>query len=331
MILSVDAMGGDHAPRAIVEGVVAYLAERPNENIDIRLVGDELKLRSYTIEDPRVTIVHAASVITGEDEPVRAIRRKKDSSLVVAANLVKSGEADALISAGNTGALMTAGLFVIGRIEGVDRPALAPTFPTRNGKGVVILDVGANPDAKAEHLLDYAIMGSVYAEQVRGITRPKVGLLNIGSEAGKGNALTKETYPLLETAPIHFVGNVEAREAMSGDVDVIVTEGFAGNTLLKSTEGAASMIMGVMKEQFMSSWTSKLAALVLKPKLKKMKQLLAYEEYGGAGLFGIAAPVIKAHGSSNAYAFSRALVQAEKMVEQEVVAKIVQAKATEAR
>ncbi|WP_114571113.1 phosphate acyltransferase PlsX [Exiguobacterium flavidum] len=327
MILAVDAMGGDNAPKAMVEGVVQFLAERPNEKIGIRLVGDELKLRSYNIEDPRVEIVHAGEVITGEDEPVRAVRRKKDSSLVVAANLVKSGAADALVSAGNTGAVMTAGLFVIGRIPGVERPALAPTFPTRNGKGVVILDVGANPDAKAEHLLDYAIMGSVYAEQVRGIERPRVALLNIGSEAGKGNALTKETYPLLETAPIHFVGNVEAREAMSGEVDVIVTEGFAGNILLKSTEGAASMIMGVMKEQFMSSFISKVAALILKPKLKAMKQLLAYEEYGGAGLFGIKAPVIKAHGSSNGYAFSRALAQAERMVEQNVVERIISAKA----
>jgi len=327
MILAVDAMGGDNAPQAMVEGVVQFLAERPNEQIGIRLVGDELKLRSYDIGDPRVEIVHASEVITGEDEPVRAVRRKKDSSLVVAANLVKSGAADALVSAGNTGAVMTAGLFVIGRIPGVERPALAPTFPTRNGKGVVILDVGANPDAKAGHCPEYAIKGSVYAEQVRGIERPKVALLNIGSEAGKGNALTKETYPLLETAPIHFVGNVEAREAMNGEVDVIVTEGFAGNILLKSTEGAASMIMGVMKEQFMSSFVSKVAALILKPKLKAMKQLLAYEEYGGAGLFGIKAPVIKAHGSSNGYAFSRALAQAERMVEQNVVERIISAKA----
>ncbi len=205
---------------------------------------------------------------------------------------------------------------------------MSPTFPTYTGSGVVILDVGANPDAKAEHLVDYAIMGSLYAEHVRGVKRPRVALLNIGTEAGKGNALTKEAYPLLEQAPVHFVGNVEAREAMSGDVDVIVTEGFAGNILLKGVEGSSSMLMKMMKEQFTSDFVSKLAALVLKPKLKRLKQTLDYREHGGAGLFGISAPVIKAHGSSDALAIMSALKQAKIMVDHDVVAKIKQAKAT---
>ena len=222
---------------------------------------------------------------------------------------------------------MAASLFVIGRIPGIERPALSPTFPTYTGSGVVVLDVGANPDAKAEHLVDYAIMGSLYAEHVRGINSPRVALLNIGTEAGKGNALTKEAFPLLEQAPVHFVGNVEAREAMSGDVDVIVTEGFAGNILLKGVEGSSAMLMKMMKEQFTSNLVSKLAALILKPKLRRLKETLDYREHGGAGLFGINAPVIKAHGSSDALAIASALKQAKIMVDHDVVDKIKRAKA----
>lgn len=326
MKLAIDAMGGDHAPKAIVEGVKQFADAFPNESMELFLVGDEVKLTSYGLTDSRIKIIPASEIITGEDEPVRAVRRKKDSSLVVAAKLVKDGKADALVSAGNTGALMAASLFVIGRIPGIERPALSPTFPTYTGNGVVILDVGANPDAKAEHLVDYAIMGSLYAEHVRGIKRPRVALLNIGTEAGKGNALTKEAYPLLEQAPVHFVGNVEAREALTGDVDVIVTEGFAGNILLKGVEGSSSMLMKMMKEHFTSDLVSKLAALVLKPKLKRLKQTLDYREHGGAGLFGIDAPVIKAHGSSDALAIMSALKQAKIMVDHDVVTKIKQAK-----
>lgn len=197
MKLAIDAMGGDHAPKAIVDGVKQFVDRFPNEQMELFLVGDAVKLASYGLTDSRVTIVPASEVITGEDEPVRAVRRKKDSSLVVAAQLVKDGKADALVSAGNTGALMAVSLFVIGRIPGIERPALSPTFPTYTGSGVVILDVGANPDAKPEHLVDYAIMGSLYAEHVRGVSRPRVALLNIGTEAGKGNALTKEAFPSL--------------------------------------------------------------------------------------------------------------------------------------
>lgn len=327
MKLAIDAMGGDHAPKAIVEGVKRFVAQYPNESMELFLVGDEVKIASYGFDDPRVTVVPASEIITGEDEPVRAVRRKKDSSLVVAAQLVKEGKADALVSAGNTGALMAASLFIIGRIPGIERPALSPTFPTYTGSGVVVLDVGANPDAKAEHLVDYAIMGSLYAEHVRGIKTPRVALLNIGTEAGKGNALTKEAFPLLEQAPVHFVGNVEAREAMSGDVDVIVTEGFAGNILLKGVEGSSSMLMKMMKEQFTSDLVSKLAALILKPKLRRLKETLDYREHGGAGLFGINAPVIKAHGSSDALAIMSALKQAKIMVDHDVVEKIKRAKA----
>lgn len=233
---------------------------------------------------------------------------------------VKEGRADACISAGNTGALMTTGLLHVGRIKGIDRPALSPTLPTMDGNGFVLLDVGSNMDAKAEHLFQYALMGTVYSQKVRNIDRPRVGLLNVGTEEGKGNELSKKAYTMLkESEHIHFVGNVEARDLLDGIADVVVCDGFSGNLVLKTIEGTAMSIFSMLKEQLMSSMKSKLAAAVLKPQFKALKAKLDYSEYGGAALFGLRAPVIKAHGSSDATAILNAIRQARHMVEHDMV------------
>jgi glycerol-3-phosphate acyltransferase PlsX len=320
MKLAIDAMGGDHAPKEIVIG--AMKAVKEFSDIHITLVGDENKIKEHLTDSERITIIHTTEVILGTDEPVRAVRRKKDASMVLAARQVTDGAADACISAGNTGALMAAGLFVVGRIEGIDRPALAPTLPTIGGEGFLLLDVGANADAKPEHLLQYAIMGSLYSEKVRGIESPRVGLLNIGTEEKKGNELTKHAYGLLKDANINFVGNVEARDLLEGVADVVVTDGFTGNMVLKTIEGTALGMFKMLKTALMSSFTSKLAAAVLKPNLKTLKNTLDYSEYGGAALFGLDAPVIKAHGSSNGQAVFSAIRQTREMVQKDVVGQI---------
>jgi phosphate acyltransferase len=317
MKLAIDAMGGDHAPKEIVIGAIK--AVEAFSDIHITLVGDETKIKEYLTNTERISILHTTEVILGTDEPVRAVRRKKTASMVLAAQQVADGNADACISAGNTGALMAAGLFVVGRIEGIDRPALSPTLPTIGGEGFLLLDVGANVDAKPEHLLQYAIMGSIYSEKVRGTTNPRVGLLNIGTEEKKGNDLTKQAFDLLKNANINFVGNVEARDLLDGVADVVVTDGFTGNMVLKTVEGTALAMFKMLKATLMSSLKSKLAAAVLKPEFKTLKNTLDYSEYGGAGLFGLKAPVIKAHGSSNGQAIFSAIRQTREMVESDVV------------
>jgi phosphate acyltransferase len=317
MRLAIDAMGGDHAPKEIVIG--AMKAVEAFSDIHITLVGDEAKIKEYLTKQDRISILHTTEVILGTDEPVRAVRRKKTASMVLAAQQVADGSADACISAGNTGALMAAGLFVVGRIEGIDRPALSPTLPTIGGEGFLLLDVGANVDAKAEHLLQYAIMGSIYSEKVRGAGKPRVGLLNIGTEEKKGNDLTKQAYELLKNANINFVGNVEARDLLNGVADVVVTDGFTGNMVLKTVEGTALSMFKMLKTTLMGSLKSKLAAAVLKPEFTTLKNTLDYSEYGGAGLFGLKAPVIKAHGSSNGQAIFSAIRQTREMVEKDVV------------
>ncbi|MEH7246989.1 phosphate acyltransferase PlsX [Neobacillus niacini] len=317
MKLAIDAMGGDHAPKEIVIG--AMRAVEAFSDIHITLVGDETKIKEYLTNQERISILHTTEVILGTDEPVRAVRRKKTASMVLAAQQVADGNADACISAGNTGALMAAGLFVVGRIDGIDRPALSPTLPTIGGEGFLLLDVGANVDAKAEHLLQYAIMGSIYCEKVRGVVKPRIGLLNIGTEEKKGNELTKQTYELLKAANLHFVGNVEARDLLEGVADVVVTDGFTGNMVLKTVEGTAMSMFKMLKSTLMSSLKSKLAASVLKPEFTTLKNTLDYSEYGGAGLFGLKAPVIKAHGSSNGQSIFSAIRQTREMVEKDVV------------
>jgi phosphate acyltransferase len=317
MKLAIDAMGGDHAPKEIVIG--AMRAVEAFSDIHITLVGDETKIKEYLTNQERISILHTTEVILGTDEPVRAVRRKKTASMVLAAQQVADGNADACISAGNTGALMAAGLFVVGRIDGIDRPALSPTLPTIGGEGFLLLDVGANVDAKAEHLLQYAIMGSIYCEKVRGVVKPRIGLLNIGTEEKKGNELTKQAYELLKAANLNFVGNVEARDLLEGVADVVVTDGFTGNMVLKTVEGTAMSMFKMLKSTLMSSLKSKLAASVLKPEFTTLKNTLDYSEYGGAGLFGLKAPVIKAHGSSNGQSIFSAIRQTREMVEKDVV------------
>jgi phosphate acyltransferase len=316
MRIAIDAMGGDHAPKAVVEGAIKAIRHFPD--IHITLIGDENQITPLLTTNERISIIHTNEVIEATDEPVRAVRRKKNSSMVLMANEVKEGRADACISAGNTGALMAAGLFVIGRIEGIDRPALAPTLPTVSGQGFLFLDAGANVDAKPEHLLQYAIMGSIYAERVRGIKYPRIGLLNVGTEEKKGNDLAKRSFELIKQSNLNFVGNVEARDLLEGVADVVVTDGFTGNVALKSIEGTALSVFSMLKTALTANITSKIAASILKPQLITLKNKMDYSEYGGAGLFGLKAPVIKAHGSSDANAIFNAVRQAKEMVEKEV-------------
>ncbi|MBW4884123.1 MAG: phosphate acyltransferase PlsX [Bacillus sp. (in: Bacteria)] len=316
MKIAVDAMGGDNAPKAVIEGVMKAVEDF--EDLEITLIGDREKIAEHITEHERITVKHAEEVIEATDEPVRAVRRKKNSSMVLMAGEVAEGRADACISAGNTGALMTAGLFIVGRIEGIERPALAPTLPTVSGDGFLLLDVGANVDAKPEHLVQYAIMGSVYGEQVLGVKNPRIGLLNVGTEDKKGNELAKQTFQKLKETDLNFIGNVEARDMLDGVADVIVTDGFTGNVALKTVEGAALSIFKMLRTTLTSSFTAKLAASALKPKLKEMKTKMDYSEYGGAGLFGLKAPVIKAHGSSDGRAVYHAIRQAREMVSQNV-------------
>ncbi|WP_099363041.1 phosphate acyltransferase PlsX [Fredinandcohnia onubensis] len=320
MKLAIDAMGGDHAPEEIVKGTITAL--KHYKDLEVTLIGDEVKIRKYLTEDERITIIHTTEVIEGTDEPVRAVRRKKNASMVLMAKEVSEGRADACISAGNTGALMTAGLFIVGRIEGIDRPALAPTLPTLDKKGFLMLDVGANVDAKPEHLLQYAIMGSIYSEKVRGVANPRVGLLNVGTEDKKGNELTKHAFEMMKATNLNFVGNVEARDLLDGVADVVVTDGFTGNVALKTIEGTALSMFKMLKTAFTSNLKSKIAAGLLMPELKVLKKTLDYSEYGGAGLFGLKAPVIKAHGSSDANGLFSAIRQTYEMVEKDVAGTI---------
>jgi len=313
-------MGGDNAPKEVIEGV--YKALEEFGDISVQLYGHQEKMQPFLKQHERLNVIHCEEIIEATDDPVRAVRRKKGASMVQMAQAVKDGRADACISAGNTGALMAAGLFVVGRIDGVDRPALAPTLPTIDGKGFVMLDMGANAEARPEHLVQYAVMGSIYAEKVRGIQNPTVGLLNIGTEEKKGNDLTKAAFPLLKEAPVNFIGNVESRDLLNGAADVVVTDGFTGNMVLKTIEGTAMNVFAMIKDVFMSSTKTKLAALLVKNDLNGLKGMLDYSEYGGAGLFGLKAPVIKAHGSSNANALFNAIRQTRTMVEYDVTGTI---------
>ncbi|MDV2580564.1 phosphate acyltransferase PlsX [Alkalibacillus haloalkaliphilus] len=318
MKIAIDAMGGDHAPNAVVEG--AKQAVEHYNDLTITLYGDEEQIKPLLGDTyERVTIHHTSEKIENDDEPVRVVRKKKNASMVLMAEAVKNNEADACISAGNTGALMSTGLFKVGRIKGIERPALSPTLPTIDGQGFLLLDVGANVDAKPQHLLQYAIMGSIYVENVRNVQKPKVGLLNVGTEEQKGSELTKKAFELMSDAPINFIGNVEARDLLDGVADVVVTDGFSGNIALKSIEGTALSMFSMIKDTFTQNMKTKLAAAMVKSDLKGIKDQLDYSEYGGAGLFGLAAPVIKAHGSSNGRAIFSAINQTYDLVEKDVV------------
>lgn len=300
MKIAVDAMGGDNAPQVVVEGIEKARDEW--SDINFVLFGDEAKIKQYLKNEKNITIVHTDEEILGTDEPVKAIRSKKNSSMVRAAKAVKDGEADALFSLGNTGALLAAGIFIIGRIKQVSRPALMPTLPVTNSPlGVNILDVGANAEAKAAYLQQWAVMGSIYAQDVKQIKEPRVALLNNGSEADKGDTLHKETYELLQnTDSINFIGNVESNDILAGVADVIVTDGFTGNAALKATEGTATILLKELKKALTTNGLyTKLGAAIIAPSLKGIKAMFDTSRSGGAVLLGLKSPVIKAHGAAN--------------------------------
>ena len=329
MILALDAMGGDNAPQAVVDGALLALQEL-DQDVTIWLFGDEEKLKACLGDKAypadRLLIKPASEIITCEEAPAAAVRRKKNSSMVLAAKAVLDKEADCFISAGSTGAVLACGTLVIRRIKDVQRPALAPLIPNLQGGHTMIIDAGANVDCKPLYLVQFAQMGSAYMELVEGVESPAVGLLNNGEEAEKGNELTKETYPMLQSLDgIRFAGNCEARELMSGDFDVVVTDGFAGNVLLKSTEGVAKAITSMLKTELMGSLRGTIGGAIAKPAFAALKKKMDYTEVGGAPLLGVNGGVIKAHGSSNGKAFFNAIRQAEKLVRGGVTEKIASA------
>ena len=319
MKIIVDGMGGDNAPVEIVKGAIDAQKEY---NIDLIIVGkediikEELKRHNYPKD--RVEILNAEDVITNEDDPAFAIRRKKDSSMVVGMKALAEGKGDGFVSAGSTGALLAGGLFIVKRIDGIDRAALTSVYPTTNGLSLLV-DAGANTDSKPEYLQQFGLMGSIYMEKVMGINNPKVGLANVGTEEGKGNELVKEAYNLLKDTNINFIGNIEGRTMPLGEADVIVADGFVGNMILKVTEGVALSLFSELKDAFMENTKTKIGALLLKSSLKDLKKKIDYTEYGGAPLLGTKKAIIKAHGSSNAYAYKNAIRQAISFIEKDVI------------
>ncbi|MGL4655099.1 MAG: phosphate acyltransferase PlsX [Sarcina sp.] len=324
MRIAIDAMGSDNSPAAEVQGAVDALKEF--SDIEIVMAGRtaelEAELSKYTYDKSKITIVDATEVISPNEEPVRALKQKKDSSLVKALNLVKSGECDAVLSAGSTGAFLAGSTLIVGRIKGIKRPALAPVMPGKNGP-FMIIDAGANVDSKAPFLIQFAKMGEVYFKTVMDVKEPKVGLINIGAEEHKGNELTKEAHQLLKAEDdINFIGNVEPREVSEGNVEVLVCDGFVGNTVLKMYEGTAKTILTMIKDEIMSSFVSKIGAVFLSGTFKSLKKKMDYKEYGGAPFLGVNGICIKAHGSSDAKAFKNALGQARRFYNNGLIEKI---------
>lgn len=298
--VAVDAMGGDYAPAGIVKGVVEAVKEK--ENVKVFLVGKEdlvkKELSAYEYPTERIEVVAAEEVIETAEAPVLAIRSKKNSSMVVGLNLVKSGEADAFLSAGNSGALLVGGQIIVGKAKGVKRTPLAPVIPTEKGAALLV-DCGANVDARPEHLVQFARMGSIYMENILHVKNPRVAIVNIGAEEEKGNALVKETFPLLkECGDINFIGSIEAREILHGQADVIVCEAFVGNVILKLIEGVGMTMLSMIKKGLLSSLRSKIGAVLIKPALKATMKNFDASEYGGAPLLGIKGLVVKCHGNS---------------------------------
>lgn len=325
MRIFVDAMGGDFAPQAPVEGALEALRRYPN--IEVTLAGVIPEIEKYLVDcddvRSRITLLDAPEVITNEESPVMGVRRKTKSATVIGMLQLRDKEVDGFVSAGSTGAVLAGGMFRLGRIPGIERPALAPTMP--NGKGYFLLiDCGANVDCKPEYLVQFGVMGDAYMRGVMGIENPRVGLVNIGAEAEKGNALVKATYPLMENAPYNFVGNVEARDVMADVADVLVADGFSGNLILKNTEGVAMALLKIIKREMMADVRGKMAGLIGKPAFKRVKKLMDYTEVGGAPLLGVQGAVVKAHGSSNGHAFSCAIGQLIKMIDGKVVETIEQ-------
>ena len=322
--VAVDAMGGDNAPDEIIKGAVEAVGLR--EDIKVFLVGrEELireKLKAYSYRDEQIEIVNATEIIEMAEPPVAAIRKKKDSSIVVGMKLVKNGEADAFVSAGSTGAVLVGGQLLVGRIKGIERPPLAPLIPTEKGVSLLV-DCGANVDARPSHLVQFAKMGSIYMEHVVGVKNPKVAIVNIGAEEEKGNALVKETFPLLkECGDIHFTGSIEARDIPHGEADVIVCEAFAGNVILKLYEGLAAVLVSKIKEGMLSTLRSKIGALLVKPALKQTLKSFDVAEYGGAPLLGLNGLVVKTHGSSKSKEIRNSIIQCVTFKEQGINDKI---------
>lgn len=322
MKIIIDAMGGDHAPAAPVEAGARATREL---GVDIVLVGKrdviERELAKYQFDKNRLEIVHADEVITNHEEPAKAVRAKKNASVVVAGRLLKEGKGDAMLSMGNTGALLATGLLIVGRSKGVSRPALATLLPTDKGPKLLI-DAGANTNCKDINLVQFAVMGSIYMKNVLDIDRPRVGLMSNGEEEGKGDALTKETYPLLQRAGVNFIGNIEGRDVMEGNADVITCDGFVGNVILKTVEGMGSVISKKVKGLFLKNMFTKIGSLFVAGGLKEFKKMMDYREYGGAPFLGVKKPVIKGHGSSDAKAAFSAIIQAKKFVETNVIQNI---------
>ena len=319
-----DAMGGDNAPKEMIKGAVEAVSKEAG--LKVILVGREeeitSELSSYNYKKEQIEVVNATEVIETAEPPVNAIRRKKDSSIVVGMKMVKKGEADAFVSAGSSGAILVGGQTIVGRLKGVERPPLAPLIPTEKGVSLLI-DCGANVDARPSHLVQFAKMGSIYMEHIVGIKNPKVAIVNIGAEEEKGNALVKETFPLLkETKGINFTGSIEAREIPHGQADVIVCEAFTGNVILKLTEGLASTLVGKIKEGMMSTLRSKIGALRVKPALKATLKEFDASEYGGAPLLGLNGLVVKTHGSAKAKEVSNTLIQCVTFKNQKINEKI---------
>ena len=310
-IVALDCMGGDHAPEEMVKGAVEAVHER--KDILVKLVGVEdaiyQELSKYDYDRNLIEVINATEIIETGEPPVAAIRKKKDSSLVKCLYMVKRGEADAMVSAGSTGANLVGGHIIIGRMKGVERPPLAPLIPTKDGTSLLI-DCGANVDARPSHLIQFAKMGSVYMENIVGIKNPRVAIVNIGAEEEKGNALVKETYPLLkELKDINFVGNIEARDIPEGKADVIVCDAFVGNVILKMYEGVGAVMLKKLMGSFMSSFKNKIGALLIKKDLKKTMKSFMIEEYGGAPLLGLNGLLVKTHGNSKAVEIKNSIFQ----------------------
>jgi len=323
MKIGIDAFGGDNAPEAVILGVKEVLNDIES---DIVLYGDEAAivrlLTKYEVNLNKIEIVHTTQIVSGTDKPVMAVKKKKDSSMMKGLIDLRKKEIDAFLSAGNTGALLAGGLLKVGRIKGIDRPALVSVYPTNKGISV-LADAGANAECKARNLKEFSIMGSLYAKEILQIENPKVGLVNIGDEKGKGTALVKEAYEEIEKLDnINFIGNVEARDIPFGQADVIVCDGFTGNIILKLSEGVVKSLSDMFKSAFMKNVFTKISALVVKSGLSDIKKKLDYSEYGGAPLLGVKELIVKAHGSSNPKAFKNAIIYAEKALKNDLIGKI---------
>ena len=325
--VALDAMGGDYSPEEIIKG--AFDALKKDKDINVILVGKKEVLEGKITEEykDRCSAVYATEIITNEEAPVAAIRAKKDSSIVVGMNLVKEGKADGFVSAGSTGAVLVGGQLIVGRIKGILRPALAPLIPTEKGVSLLI-DCGANVDARAEHLVQFARIGSLYMEKVIGIKNPRVGIVNIGAEEEKGNALVKETMPLLkECDDINFIGSVESREIPKGGADIIVCEAFVGNVILKLYEGLGSTLLGKIKDALMKNVFTKIGAMMIKSSLNVTLKSCDASEYGGAPLLGLNGLVVKAHGNSKANEICNSILQC-KSFKEEALSDIIREKMT---